>query len=79
MKQILVWQGMHKEQENSHPFFVIVGLKYLFIWLRWILIAVGEIFPCSGGTLGLQSNHSRSVVAVLWLSCSVAGGILVPH
>ena len=70
---------MHKEQESSHPFFVIAGLKYLFILLRWILIAVGEIFPCSAGTLGLQSNHWRSVVAVLWLSCSVAGGILVPH
>ena len=77
VKQTLVWQGVHKEQENSHPF-VVVGLKYVFIWLRWILIAIGEIFPCSAGTR-LQSNHSHSVVAVLWPRCSVAGGILVPQ
>ena len=77
MKQTLVWQGVHKEQENSHPF-VVVGLKYVFIWLRWILIAIGEIFPCSAGTR-LQSNHSHSVVAVLWPRYSVAGGILVPQ
>ena len=49
MDWTLVWQGMPKEQENSHSFVVVVGFKYLFIWLRWILVAIGELFPCGAG------------------------------
>ena len=60
MEQTLVWQGMPKEQENSHSFFVVVGFKYLFIWLRWILVAIGELFPCSSGAWEQSLPFSRS-------------------
>ena len=50
-------------------------LKYLFIWLPWVLVAACGVFVVSCSILCLW--HTGFLVVVLGLHCSMACGIVV--
>ena len=55
--------------------FLFYFLKYLFIWLRRVLVAARGLSSCGARAL----EHAGSVVVVCGPSCAAACGILVPR